>query len=98
MPKPVPATTPPSDSVFAEMVSWRVAPREIAPAVWVRFAVPVNVRLEAKAIGFVIAASTAASSVPPLAVKVPGVPPEPPKAKVAEPAESVPWVKVVPPV
>ena len=97
-PKVAPLTLPLRERVFAETVIVRAAPRVIAPVFWVRFAVPVNVRFAPKVMGLVMVAATEASSVPPLMVSVPAVPPLPPKAKVEEPATSVPAVRVVPPV
>ena len=97
-PKPVPPMMPLSASVLAETVRVLLAPRAIAPVFWVRFAVPVKARSAPRVMGLVMVAATEASSVPPLTVSVPAVPPLPPKAKVEEPATSVPAVRVVPPV
>ena len=99
-PKPAPETMPPSESVLLETVMVRLAPRVMAPVDWLRLAVPVKVRLPPKAIGLVIAAEAfRESSVPPLRLSAPGVPPPPPKANVAELAISVPEApRVVAPV
>ena len=72
---------PPRESVLPLTVMVRlVLPREIAPVVWVRLEEPVNVRFVPSVMALVIVAATEASRVPPLMVRVPAVPPLPPKA------------------
>ena len=99
IPMPALVTEPLSVSVLPLTVMVRLAPpRLITPLFWVRFAVPVNTRLAPKVIALVIVASTEASRMPPASPRVPAVEPLPPKAKVAEPATSVPAERVVLPV
>ena len=76
----------------------RDAPSVMAPVVCVRLAEPVKTRSVPSVSALVIVALTEASTVPPLTVKVPAVPPLPPRACVAEARTSGPWVRVVPPV
>ena len=98
MPNVTPPMTPPRESLLPPTVIVRAAPSVMAPVVCVRFAVPVKVKSVPSVIALVIVALTEASTVPPLIVKVPAVPPLPPRACVAAARTSGPWVRVVPPV
>ena len=71
------------------------APSAMAPVFWVRLAFPLKSTLPPKTIGLAMVAATLASRAPPLRFRLPGVAPEPPKAKVADPAMSVPPVPAV---
>ncbi len=96
-PKPAPEMSPLSVSVFAATLIAREPVRVMAPLFCVRLAVPTKSRVAPSETALVIVAATDASSEPPLTVRSPAVPPAPPKAKVAEPATSVPAFSVVPP-
>ena len=89
-------------SVLAETLMVRLPPTSVmAPVFCVRFAVPAKVSVAPLLIvmGLTIVALTEASNVEVAdIVRVPAVPPLPPKAKVAEPAVRMPAERVVPPV
>ena len=96
-PKVAPETGPFSVSVLAVTEMVRLPVSVTAPVSCVSVFVPTNVKSPPMVSGFAMAAATDASSAPPFMVSVPGVAPEPPNAKVAEPAMSVPALTVVPP-
>ena len=94
-----PETSPPKVmAAVPPTLRMREPVRVIAPTLWSRLPVPVKFRSAARVTGLVMEAPPAkASSVPPLTVNVPAVPPAPPSAKVEEPRMSVPASRFVAP-